>query len=85
MLMSSYWKSDNMLNALCLLTDLIIATAFWDIIIIIIIIIIIPILQMKKMKHREIKECVKELHSWVVVELSFGPLPLIMMLYHLSL
>ena len=73
MLMSSYWKSDNMLNALCLLTDLIIATAFRDIIVIIIIIIIIlPILQMKKLKHREIKECVKELHSWVVVELSFG-------------
>ena len=70
MLMSSYWKSDNMLNALYLLTDLIIATAFRDIVIIIIII-IISILQMKKLKHREIKESVKELHSWLVVELSF--------------
>ena len=73
MLMSSYWKSDTMLNALYLLTALIIATAFRDIVIIIIIIIIVSILQMKKLEHREIKECVKELRSWLVVELSFRP------------
>ena len=57
--MSSCYKSDNILNALHLLTDLIIAITFWDIIIIIIIIIIIPILQMRKLKQRKIKKCVK--------------------------
>ena len=62
-----------MLNALYLLTALIIATALRDIVIIIVIIIIVSILQMKKLKHREIKECVKELRSWLVVELSFRP------------